>query len=101
MSTSGNGSTSFIGKLIAPFRLLTPILWLFMGTMILANVAAQMDGPLRPLYIQELGASVKQIGIFFTLGAIAPLLFQIFGGWLSDSIGRLQAIAIGSLGVIF
>ena len=98
MSTSGNGSTSFIGKLIAPFRLLTPILWLFMGTMILANVAAQMDGPLRPLYIQELGASVKQIGIFFTLGAIAPLLFQIFGGWLSDSIGRLQAIAIGSLG---
>jgi MFS family permease len=40
---------------------------------------------------------VGQVGLFFTLGAVAPLLFQIFGGWLSDSIGRLQAIAIGSL----
>jgi MFS family permease len=78
--------------------LLSPILLLFIGTMILANIAGQMDLPLRPLYVQELGANINQIGLFFTLGAIAPLLFQIFGGWLSDSVGRLQAIAIGSLG---
>jgi len=77
--------------------LLTRRLLLFMGTMILANIAGAMEGPLLPLYLQELGAGVRQIGLFFTLGAIAPLLFQIFGGWLSDSIGRLQAIAIGSL----
>jgi len=69
----------------------------FMGTMILANIAGHMYGALLPLYLQELGASVSQVGLFFTLGAIAPLLFQILGGWLSDSIGRLQAIAIGSL----
>ena len=81
--------------------LLTRRLLLFMGTMILANIAGAMEQPLLPLYLQELGAGVRQIGLFFTLGAIAPLLFQIFGGWLSDSIGRLQAIAIGSLaGVI-
>jgi MFS family permease len=78
--------------------LLPPILLLFVGTMILANIAGQMDLPLRPLYVQELGANLSQIGLFFTLGAIAPLLFQIYGGWLSDSVGRLQAIAIGSLG---
>ncbi|MBN1310996.1 MAG: MFS transporter [Anaerolineae bacterium] len=78
--------------------LLPPILFLFIGTMILANIAGQMDLPLRPLYVQELGANLSQIGLFFTLGAIAPLLFQIYGGWLSDSVGRLQAIAIGSLG---
>ena len=78
--------------------LLPPILLLFIGTMILANIAGQMDLPLRPLYVQELGANLNQIGLFFTLGAIAPLLFQIYGGWLSDSVGRLQAIAIGSLG---
>ena len=78
--------------------LLSPILLLFVGTMILANIAGQMDLPLRPLYVQELGANINQIGLFFTLGAIAPLLFQIFGGWLSDSVGRLEAIAIGSLG---
>ena len=77
--------------------LLTNRLKLFMATMILANVAGNMWRPLLPLYLQELGADVGQVGLFFTLGAIAPLLFQVFGGWLSDAIGRLQAIAIGSL----
>ena len=77
--------------------LLTNRLKLFMATMVLANVAGYMYKPLMPLYLQELGANVGQVGLFFTLGAVAPLLFQIFGGWLSDSIGRLQAIAIGSL----
>ena len=65
--------------------------------MILANIAGQMVFPLESLYVQELGASVEQVGLFFTIAAIAPLFFQLFGGWLSDSIGRLQAIAIGSL----
>jgi MFS family permease len=77
--------------------LLTNRLKLFMATMVLANIAGYMYKPLLPLYLQELGADVGQVGLFFTLGAVAPLLFQIFGGWLSDSIGRLQAIAIGSL----
>jgi MFS family permease len=78
-------------------RLLSPLLLAFMGTMILANIAAQMILPLQSLYVQELGATIEQVGIFFTIAAIAPLFFQIFGGWLSDSIGRLQAIALGSL----
>jgi MFS family permease len=77
--------------------LLTNRLKLFMATMILANVAGNMWRPLLPLYLQELGADVGHIGLFFTLGSIAPLLFQVFGGWLSDAIGRLQAVAIGSL----
>jgi MFS family permease len=69
-----------------------------MGTMILANIAAMMIFPLESLYVQELGASVEQVGLFFTIAAIVPLLFHVFGGWLSDAIGRLQAIAIGSVG---
>jgi MFS family permease len=60
-------------------------LLLFMGTMILANTASHMHQALMPLFLQELGANVGQVGLFFTLGAIAPLLFQIFGGWLSDA----------------
>jgi MFS family permease len=79
-------------------RLLSPILLWFMGTAILANIAAQMVFPLESLYVQDLGANVEQVGLFFTIAAIAPILFQLFGGWLSDSIGRLQAIAIGSIG---
>jgi MFS family permease len=78
--------------------LMTRRLLVFMGTMILANISGQMFRPLMPLYVQELGANVGQVGLFFTIGAIAPLAFQIFGGWLSDAIGRLQAIAIGSVG---
>lgn len=66
--------------------------------MILANIAAQMIMPLEALYIQKLGANIEQVGMFFTIAAIAPLLFQVFGGWLSDSAGRLKAIAIGSVG---
>jgi MFS family permease len=79
-------------------RLLSPTLLLFMGTMILANIAAQMIFPLESLYVQELGANIQQVGMFFTVASIAPLFFQVFGGWVSDTIGRLQAIAIGSVG---
>jgi MFS family permease len=79
-------------------RLMTPILLVFLGSMILANIAYNMQQPLLPLYVQHLGANVGQVGLFFTLSAIAPLLFQILGGWLSDTIGCLQAVAIGTLG---
>ena len=79
-------------------RLLSPLLLWFMGTMILANISGMMIFPLESLYVQDLGASVGQVGLFFTIAAVVPLVFQVFGGWLSDSIGRLQAIAIGSVG---
>ncbi len=78
--------------------LITPLLWAFLAAMILANVASQMFFPLLPLYLRELEASVSDIGLFFTLSMIVPLALQITGGWISDRIGRLKAIAIGSVG---
>ena len=81
--------------------LLSGILILFLVAMIFANLGGNMYGPLMPLYLRELKASVPQIGLFFTLSQILPLLLQILGGWLSDSIGRLRAIAIGSVFGIF
>ena len=77
--------------------LLTKTLVILLISMITANIGGQMYGPLLPLYVQSLGADIGQIGLFFTLAMIAPLLFQILGGWLSDSIGRVQAMAIGSI----
>lgn len=77
--------------------LLTPLLLLFMLAMILANLGGNMYGPLESLYLKELGASIGQIGLFFTLASLAPLALQILGGWMSDSLGRLRAIAIGSI----
>lgn len=64
--------------------------------MILANIASRMNRPMIPLYVQSLGASVQQVGLFFTVTSIVPLAFQIIGGFVSDAIGRLKAIAIGS-----
>lgn len=50
-----------------------------------------------PVFLRELGADIQQVGLFFTLSLIFPLLLRIFGGWLSDTIGHLRAISIGSL----
>lgn len=81
--------------------LLTPLLLLFMLAMILANLGGNMYGPLEALYLQDLGASIGQIGLFYTLSQIIPLVLQILGGWVSDSLGRLRAIAIGSVVGVF
>ena len=77
--------------------LLSPTLRLFLATMILANVAGAMYIGFIPLYLKSLGADIAQIGIFFTIAQIIPLILQILGGWISDSLGRLKSIAAGSL----
>src|SRR4030043_1848452 len=77
--------------------LLSKMLLLFMIAMILANIGGEMYGMLLPLYLKELNASVAQIGLFFTISQIIPLVVQILGGWVSDSLGRLRSIAFGSV----
>lgn len=73
----------------------TNLRW-FLVAMILANIAGQMAYSLLSIYLVELGASISQVGLVFTLAALVPMALQIFGGWLSDTIGRLRAIALGS-----
>ncbi|MCP4515969.1 MAG: MFS transporter, partial [Delftia sp.] len=70
---------------------------LFMFAMVLANIAGRMYGSLLPLYLKDLDASVAQVGLFFTLSRILPLVLQILGGWISDSLGRLRSVAWGSV----
>ncbi|MBP7213577.1 MAG: MFS transporter [Anaerolineaceae bacterium] len=77
--------------------LLSPTLKVFLLTMILANIAGAMYSSFLPLYLKQLGANVAQIGLFFTISQIIPLVLQILGGWISDSIGRLKSIALGSM----
>ncbi|MFN2198345.1 MAG: MFS transporter [Anaerolineales bacterium] len=81
--------------------LLNNTLKLFMGAMVLANIASHMYGSLLPLYLKDLNASVVQVGLFFTLSRIIPLALQILGGWISDSLGRLRSIALGSIAGVF
>ncbi len=68
----------------------------FLLAMILANIAGQMAYSMLSLYLIDLGASVGQVGLVFTVASLVPMVLQIFGGWFSDTIGRLRAIAIGS-----
>ncbi len=77
--------------------LLNNTMILFMLTMVLANIAGHMYEPLLPLYLKSLNADVVQVGLFFTLSQIIPLALQILGGWISDTLGRLRSIALGSL----
>ncbi|GAB4470156.1 MAG: sugar efflux transporter [Anaerolineales bacterium] len=81
--------------------ILNPLLLWFMLAMVLANVGGNMYGPLLPLYLTSLKANVIQVGLFFTLSQVIPLGLQILGGWISDTLGRLRSIALGSIaGVI-
>lgn len=77
--------------------LLNNMLRMFMVAMILANIGGNMYGPLLPLYLKDLNANVLQVGLFFTLSQIIPLALQILGGWISDTLGRLRSIALGSV----
>ena len=78
--------------------LIPPILRWFMLAMVLANIAAGMYEMLMPNYLVKMGADIEQVGIVFTIVSVVALIMQIFGGWISDTIGRLKAIAIGSMG---
>jgi MFS family permease len=84
-----------------PFAILTPTLRWFMLGMILANIAGAMVFSLLAVYLSNLGASVAQIGLTFTLATLVPLALQIVGGWLSDTVGRLRMIAAASLAASF
>lgn len=77
---------------------LTSRLTHFLIAMALVECSRTLTMVQVPVYLSELGASIGQIGLFFTLSSIVPLIFRIFGGYLSDSIGRLRALIIGSLG---
>lgn len=68
----------------------------FLAGMILANIAGQMLYSMLSLYMLNLGAQVAEVGLVFTLASLVPMALQIFGGWLSDTIGRLRVIALGS-----
>ncbi|MFP4322734.1 MAG: MFS transporter [Anaerolineales bacterium] len=71
------------------------LLWLTL-TMVIANTSTWMYMPFLPLYLKALGASIPEVGLFYTLNAIIAICFRILGGWISDNIGRLRAVAFGS-----
>ena len=65
--------------------------------MIVANITSNMYAPYEPLYLESLGAGVRQVGFFFTAQTIMSIAFRVLGGWISDNLGRLPTIALGSV----
>ncbi len=70
---------------------------ILLATMVIANVGSGIFGPFMALYVKDLGADIAQVGLYFTLMAVAPVAFRILGGWVSDNLGRVQTVAIGSV----
>ena len=54
--------------------LLTPLLRWLMFAMVLANIARSMYSILLPIYLTELGASMVQVGLVFTLSSVVILI---------------------------
>lgn len=72
------------------------ILLLFIGRTF-AEATRAMTAVQIPIFLREIDTSVSEIGLFFTLAMLLPLVFHMFGGWMSDRIGRLRAMWFGSL----
>jgi len=68
---------------------------LFFVAMVFVEAARSMTMVQIPVYLREMGASVEQVGTFFTVALIFPLMLRIFGGWVSDRLGRLPTLWIG------
>jgi len=77
--------------------LISRTLALFLVGIAFAEASRTMTMVQVPIFLRELGADIRQIGLFFTVALVFPLLLRILGGWLSDTIGRLRAIWLGSL----
>jgi len=83
------------GKRTSP--ILNRNLVIFLTGIALAELSYTLTMVQIPIYLVELGASVGNIGTFFSIALITPMLLQIFGGWLSDTLGRLRVIQYGGL----
>ena len=80
--------------------IITPSLRLFLAGELFINLS-DMYGLFLPLFMSDLGASVVEIGLVYSLSDVVPLALNIFGGWLSDQFGRLRTITWGNLLKLF
>lgn len=69
----------------------------FLLGMVLVELSRTMTLVQVPIFLRELGAEIEEIGLFFTISLIFPLILKILGGWFSDTFGRLRALSYGSV----
>jgi MFS transporter, DHA1 family, multidrug resistance protein len=76
--------------------LLDPLVRWFLLGIVLYGLASNMFTIFIALYIAELGASVAQIGLALSLASLLRVILLIPIGWISDHLGRLQILAVGT-----
>lgn len=64
---------------------------------IMANIGGSIIEPFMAIYLTYLGADIRQVGLFFTVNTLSVALLRPLGGWFSDAIGRIQAVAFGTV----
>jgi len=72
-------------------RIISNTLIVFMVAMVFANIASEMYVTMLPLYLKYLGADVLQIGMFFTISQIIPLVLQVVGDGYRTPLGDSRA----------
>ncbi len=78
-------------------RSLPPAAWvLFGGTFV--NRLGTFVMPFMTLYLTHQGFSVPQAGLALAMYGIGGVAAQFLGGWLTDRIGRKNAIGLSMLG---
>lgn len=62
-----------------------------------SSLAINLIGPLWPVYITTLGATMTELGFIFSISNAVAAATQILGGFLSDRYGRRRLHALGTL----
>jgi len=64
---------------------------------LVGSLALNLIGPIWPIYINSLGASMTELGLVFSISNAVAAVMQIPSGFLSDKYGRRQLHALGTL----
>ncbi|MHA1632239.1 MAG: MFS transporter [Candidatus Freyarchaeota archaeon] len=70
------------------------LLWI---VILLSSLAYGLTTPIWPLYIEELGASMTELGYLISLSNALTATLQIPSGWVSDRYGRRKIHILGSI----
>ena len=70
------------------------------GTSLLNDVSSEMIFPLLPLFlVQVLGAGPAFLGLVEGIAESTASIVKLFGGWISDRIGRRKPLAVWGYGI--
>lgn len=73
-------------------------MWILAFTLVVVMLGFGLVIPIFPFYIEEMGASGRELGLLVATSALLELLFAPLWGGVSDRIGRKPVLMIGIFG---